>query len=58
VRNTNLALMLKAALFPAVPGAPDPFGDGVLYIALMYGGLALPLIAPLVLLHRRHPPSK
>jgi len=55
VRNSNLALMLKAALFPAVPGVADPFGDGVLYIALMYGGLALPLIAPLCALHRRRP---
>lgn len=53
VRNTNLALMLKAALFPAVPGVADPLGDGVLYVALMYGGLALPAIAPLVALHRR-----
>ncbi len=53
VRNTNLALMLKASLFPAIPGVADPFGDGVLYIALMYGGLALPVIAPLVIFNRR-----
>ena len=53
VRNTNLALMLKASLFPVVPGVPDPFADGVLYIALMYGGIALPVIAPLVTRHRR-----
>lgn len=53
VRNSNLALMLKAALFPAVPGVADPFGDGVLYIALMYGGLALPIVTPLVVFNRR-----
>ncbi len=53
VRNTNLALMLKASLFPVVPGVPDPFADGVLYIALMYGGIALPVVAPLVTVHRR-----
>ncbi len=57
VRNTNLALMLKASLFPAIPGVPDPFADGVLYIALMYGGIALPLVAPLVTLHRRRHPT-
>jgi bile acid:Na+ symporter, BASS family len=57
VRNTNLALMLKASLFPAIPGVPDPFGDGVLYIALMYGGLALPIVGPLVAIHRRRPPA-
>lgn len=53
VRNTNLALMLKASLFPAIPGVPDPLGDAVLYMALMYGGTHLLAIAPLVLLHRR-----
>ncbi len=53
IRNTNLALMLKAAIFPAVPGIPDPFGDGVLYIALMYGGIALAAAAPLVTTQRR-----
>jgi BASS family bile acid:Na+ symporter len=53
VRNTNLALMLKASLFPVTPGVPDPFADGVLYIALMYGGIALPVVSPLVAIHRR-----
>ncbi len=57
VRNTNLALMIKASLFPVIPGVADPFADGVLYIALMYGGIALPVVAPLVSTHRRrnHP---
>jgi BASS family bile acid:Na+ symporter len=53
IRNSNLALMLKASLFPAVPGVPDPFGDGVLYVALAYGAFSLPIILPLVILHRR-----
>lgn len=52
IRNTNLALLLKASLFPAVPGVADPLGDGVLFTALLYGGIAAPLAIPLVLVHR------
>jgi BASS family bile acid:Na+ symporter len=43
VRNTNLALMVKASLFPAVAGVADPIGDGMFFVALLYGGAALPL---------------
>ena len=32
---------------------PGDIADAVLYIALMYGGLQLPIILPLVFLHRR-----
>ena len=52
IRNTNLALLIKASLFPVVPGVADPLADGVLFTALLYGGLAAPLSIPLVLAHR------
>jgi BASS family bile acid:Na+ symporter len=52
IRNTNLALLLKASLFPVTPGVADPMGDGVLFTALFYGGVAAPLSIPLVLAHR------
>ena len=43
VRNGNLALLLKAALFPAVAGIADPIGDGVLYVIFFYAGASLAL---------------
>jgi BASS family bile acid:Na+ symporter len=52
IRNTNLALLLKATLFPAAPGIADPMGDGVLFAVLLYGGIAAPLSIPLVVAHR------
>ncbi len=57
VRNTNLAIMLKASLFPAVAGRLDPIGDGMLFVALVYGGVALFVAAPPVVLHRRRTPA-
>ncbi len=41
VRNTNLGLLIKASLFPAVVGVADPVGDNVLFTVLLYGGLQL-----------------
>ncbi len=52
IRNTNLALLLKASLFPALPGGADPMADGVLVTALLFGAFAAPLTIPLVLVHR------
>ncbi|MEO8605007.1 MAG: bile acid:sodium symporter [bacterium] len=52
IRNTNLALLLKASLFPVTPGVADPLADGVLFTALLYGGVAAPLVIPMVLAHR------
>lgn len=52
IRNTNLALLLKASLFPAAAGIADPMADGVLVTALLFGALAAPLTIPLVLVHR------
>lgn len=53
VRNTNLALLIKASLFPAVAGVPDPVGDGMFFMALAYGGVALLVVAPIVVWDRR-----
>ncbi len=57
-RNTNLALLIKVSLFPAVAGVPDPVGDGVLFTALLYGGYQLLLSVLLIyfgrLRHSRH----
>lgn len=41
VRSTNLGLLIKAVMFPAVVGQPDPWGDTVLFAVLLYGGLML-----------------
>lgn len=40
MRNLNLALLLKALLFPAAKG-DDPVADGVLFVILYYAGVAL-----------------
>jgi BASS family bile acid:Na+ symporter len=53
VRNTNLGLLIKASVFPAVPGVLDPVGDGVLFVTLLYGGIALPVALPVILAGRR-----
>lgn len=41
VRNTNLGLLIKASLFPAVAGQADPIGDFVLFTLLLYGALQI-----------------
>lgn len=53
VRNTNLALLVKASAFPA-GGELDAIGNGMFFVALLYGGVAPLVVAPLVLRHRRH----
>lgn len=53
IRNTNLGLLLKATVFPARPGVPDPVADGVLFVVLLYGGFALLAAFPLARAHRR-----
>jgi BASS family bile acid:Na+ symporter len=55
VRNTNLALLIKASMFPAVAGVADPVADGVLFVALLYGGVALPVALPLLAIGRHRP---
>jgi BASS family bile acid:Na+ symporter len=49
MRNINLALLLKALLFPA----KDAMGNGVLFVILYYGGTAMVAGLPLALRHRR-----
>lgn len=53
VRNTNLALLIKASLFPAVVGVADPLGDAVLFTILLYGGLMLILGFAMIAYYRR-----
>ena len=53
VRNTNLGLLIKASLFPAVVGTSDPVGDNTLFAILLYGALMLLLSAALIPWHRR-----
>ena len=53
VRNGGLALLLKAALLPAVAGVADPIGDGVLYVILFYVGVSLGIGIYEVILKRR-----
>ena len=47
VRNTNLAILVKASAFPARAGEVDPIGDGMLFASLLYGGFALLAVAVL-----------
>jgi BASS family bile acid:Na+ symporter len=50
-RNGNLGLLIKASLFPAVVGVPDPIGDMVLFTVLLYGAMVFPVAAAQVYLH-------
>lgn len=53
VRNINLGFMLKASLFPAVIGQPDPIGDMVLFTLLLYGTLQLLIAVGLIMRGKR-----
>ena len=53
VRNTNLGLLIKASLFPAVVGKEDPVGDFVLFTVLLYGALQLLVGAALITRYRK-----
>jgi BASS family bile acid:Na+ symporter len=52
MRNLNLALLIKAILFPAEKGT-DAIADGVLFVILFYGGVAFFAGFPLALNFRR-----
>lgn len=52
VRNSNLGLLIKASLFPAVVGTPDPVGDAILFTVLIYGGAALMLGIAQIYIHK------
>jgi BASS family bile acid:Na+ symporter len=49
MRNMNLALLLKARLFPDA----DALGNGVLFVVLFYAATAMAVGLPLALNHRR-----
>ncbi len=49
MRNMNLALLLKARLFPGA----DPVANGVLFVVLFYAAAAMAAGLPLALNHRR-----
>lgn len=53
IRNTNLGLLIKASLFPAVVGVADPVGDLVLFTILLYGGAQLFMSPALIYFFRR-----
>lgn len=52
-RNISLAIAVKATVFPAQPGVLDPIGDGVLFVALLYGGVSMFMALVPVIVHRR-----
>ena len=52
-RNISLAIAVKATVFPAQPGVLDPIGDGVLFVALLYGGVSMFMTLVPVMVHRR-----
>ena len=52
-RNTSLALLVKASVFPAIGDRPDPLADDVFYLILMYGAVALPIATIPLVWHRR-----
>jgi len=52
-RNISLAIAVKATVFPAQPGVLDPVGDGVLFVALLYGGVSMFMTLIPVVIHRR-----
>lgn len=51
VRNSNLGLLIKASLFPALVGVVDPVGDMVLTTVLAYGGMAMLIGIGQIFLH-------
>jgi len=53
MRNLNLALLLKALLFPALEKGRDALADGVLFVILYYAGVAMVVATPLALRFRR-----
>jgi BASS family bile acid:Na+ symporter len=57
-RNMNLGLLIKASVFPAIPGVADPFADQVLFVALLYGGFGALLALPATLINRRMEPAE
>lgn len=57
VRNTNLGLLIKASLFPAVVGVADRVGDQVFFTVLLYGAVQLIAGSVLIALLRTRTPA-
>ena len=53
VRNINLAVLLKASIFPVIPGGDNTIGDMVLFSVLLYGAVQMLIAAVLIVLRRR-----
>jgi len=53
VRNINLAIMLKASMFPAVAGHSNSLGDMLLLSLLLYGGVQLTVGLVLIPIRRK-----
>jgi len=53
VRNVNLAVLIKASMFPVVAGANNSLGDTVLFTVLLYGGLQMLVAFALITIRRR-----
>ena len=53
VRNVNLAVLIKASMFPVIANVDDPLGDIVLFTILAYGALQLLFAAFLIAINRR-----
>jgi len=52
VRNVNLAILIKASMFPANVDTGNNIGDMVLFTALIYGALQM-LVAAVLIFYRR-----
>lgn len=52
MRNLNLALLIKALIFPATEKGLDQIADGALFVILFYAGTAMGLGMPLALVFR------
>lgn len=57
VRNVNLAVLIKASMFPAVVGIDDQLGNTVLFTVLLYGGLQLLMAFAMITLRRQQTES-
>ena len=53
VRNVNLAVLIKASMFPATLSDSTNIGDMVLFTALIYGALQMLIAAVLIFIRRR-----
>lgn len=53
VRNVNLAVLIKASMFPAAVAGAQALGDMVLFTVLLYGGLQMLVAAAVITIRRR-----